>query len=273
MLVIVVSRFLRSRGALRRALGPVLGAGTLAMLVLALQVSIDSYSDGAAQPLEYVFLVTFAAVPVGIPRRRSAQPVSRGGVADLLVELGRGTPLRDALARALRDPSLDVVYWLPERECFVWHDGTVFHDDGGPRTARYVERNGQRIGAILHDPLLSDEPELIDAVAAAAGLSLDNERLQADLRAQVAFLEAIVNASPSLLCSINREGRIANLNDAAWNASGYVVENEVKGQMFCGRLRRARGAERAGTADSRRRRPLTRRRASSTPSSTSRASN
>ena len=54
--------------------------------------------------------------------------------------------------------------------------------------------------------MISDEPELVEAVAAAAGLWLDNERLQAKLRAEVAFLEAIVNASLSPLCSINREG-------------------------------------------------------------------
>ena len=77
VLVIVVSRFLRSRGALRRALGPVLGAGALAMLVLALQVSIDTYSEGAGRPLEYVFLAAFATVPlaflVGVLRSRLAR--------------------------------------------------------------------------------------------------------------------------------------------------------------------------------------------------------
>lgn len=232
ILVIVVDRFRRSRGPLRRALGPVLGAGALAMLVLALQLAIDAWSARASQPLEYVFLATFAIVPlaflVGVLRSRLA----RSGVADLLLELSRERPLRDALASALGDPSLDVVYWLPERDRFVWHDGTPFHDDGGPRTAHYVERSGRRVGAILHDPTLADEPELVDAVAAAAGLWLDNERLQAELRAQVAFLEAIVNASPSLLCSLRRDGRIANLNDAAWQASGYVEENDVKGQLF-----------------------------------------
>jgi hypothetical protein len=55
VLVVVVRRYLRSQGALRRALGPVLGAGALAMLVLALQVVIDTFSQGSGQPLEYIF--------------------------------------------------------------------------------------------------------------------------------------------------------------------------------------------------------------------------
>ena len=153
-------------------------------------------------------------------------------MGDLLLELGRGTPLRDALAQALHDPSLDVVYWLPERGVFVWHDGNVFHDEGGPRTARYVSRNGRRVGAILHDPSLEDEPELVDSVAAAAGLWLENAQLQAELRAQLSFLEAIVNTAPSLLLSLDPEGRIANLNVACRNAAGADDDEEVRWQYF-----------------------------------------
>ena len=232
ILVIVVTRFVRARGALRRALGPVLGTGALVMLVLLLQLVVDAFSDGAAEPFYYVFLVTFAAVPVAFLAGVLRSRLARVGVADLLVELGRGVPLRDALAKALRDPTLDVVYWIPQRECFVWHDGNEFHDDGGPRTARYVERNGQRIGAILHDPLLADEPELVDAVAEAAGLWLDNDRLQAELRAQYAFLETMVDTAPSLLMSLDTDGRIVSFNAACERASGFENPEELRLMPF-----------------------------------------
>ena len=123
VLVIVMTCYLRSEGALRRALGPVLGAGALAMLVLALEVSIDTYSKGPGSPLEYVFLAAFAMVPlaflVGVLRSRLA----RSGVGDLLLALDRGTPIRDALAGALGDPTLEIAYWLPERERYVSADG------------------------------------------------------------------------------------------------------------------------------------------------------
>jgi PAS domain S-box-containing protein len=232
LLSIVVSRFLRARGALRRALGPVLGAGTVVMLVLVLQIAVDAYSDGAAAPLEYVFLAAFATVPlaflIGVLRSRLA----RAGVGDLLLALSRGTPIRDALAGALADPTLEIAYWLPEQQRYVSADGKPLPDTPDGRAMTLVEHAGLQTAALLHDPLLADEPELVDAVAAAAGLWLDNERLQAKLRAQIAFLEAIVNASPSLLCSLRSDGTIANLNNAAWNASGYVLENDVKGQPF-----------------------------------------
>ena len=175
---------------------------------------------------------------VGVLRSRLA----RSAVGDLLLALDRGRPIRDALAVALGDPTLEIAYWLPERERYVSADGKPLPDQPEGRGTTLVEHAGRPTAALLHDPMLADEPELVEAVAAAAGLWLDNERLQAKLRAEVAFLEAIVNASPSLLCSINREGRIANLNDAAWNASGYVLENDVKGQMFADVFVGARGA-------------------------------
>ena len=92
--------------------------------------------------------MTFATVPIaflaGVLRARLA----RSAVGELLLDLAAGgSSLRDALARALHDPSLDIVYWLPQREQFVWHDGNVFVDEGGPRTARYVELNGKRVAA------------------------------------------------------------------------------------------------------------------------------
>ena len=51
--------------------------------------------------------------------------VARAAVADLLVELGamRGTPLQAALAKALRDPTLTLAYWLPQFGSYVDSDG------------------------------------------------------------------------------------------------------------------------------------------------------
>jgi signal transduction histidine kinase len=43
---------------------------------------------------------------------------------------------------------------------------------------------------LIHDPALQYNPGLVDSVCAAAGLSLDNERLQAELRARLVELQA-----------------------------------------------------------------------------------
>src|ERR671910_1937521 len=220
VLTIVVTRFLRAKGALRRALGPVLGTGALVMGVLLVQLVVGVFSEDAAEPLYYLFLVTFGLVPVAFLAGVLRSRLARSGVGELLLELSQGTPIRDAIAHALRDPTLEIAYWLPDEGRYVSSDGRPLAEDGGRRVS-LVEHAGRPTAALLHDPLLLDEPELVDSVTAAAGLWLDNERLQAKLRAQYEFLETIVNAAPSLLCSLDQEGRIANLNEASRRASGF----------------------------------------------------
>jgi signal transduction histidine kinase len=46
------------------------------------------------------------------------------------------------------------------------------------------------VAALVHDEALRGEPELVDAVAAAARLALDNQRLQTELRAQLQEVRA-----------------------------------------------------------------------------------
>ncbi|HEY8103872.1 MAG TPA: PAS domain S-box protein [Gaiellaceae bacterium] len=232
ILVTVVTRFMRARGALRRALGPVLGTGALVMLVLLLDVVVNTIDEEAGKPLYYVFLVTFALVPVAFLAGVLRSRLARSGVGNLLLELGRGAPLREALRRALNDPTLDIAYWLPESETYVSAEGKELEQSDGSRGVTLVEHAGRPTAALVHDPLLNDEPELVDAVSAAAGLWLDNERLQAKLRAQLQFLETTVDTSPSLLCSLDPEGRIANLNLASTRASGYADQEEVRWQPF-----------------------------------------
>ena len=45
------------------------------------------------------------------------------------------------------------------------------------------------MAALLHDPALKDEPELLAAVGAAAGIALENGRLQAEQQAQLEELK------------------------------------------------------------------------------------
>ena len=76
----------------------------------------------------------------------------------------------------------------PLRRCRR-HAGPAPEDDPR-RVATLVQRGDERIAALIHDPALSDDAELIDSVCAAAGLALENERLQADLRSRLAELTA-----------------------------------------------------------------------------------
>ncbi len=115
--------------------------------------------------------------------------LARTTVGDLVVQLRQGpapTDLRDALARALRDPSLELAYWLPEYGRYADVDGRPVAPttDAGRATTR-IDRDGSRVAVLVHDAALREEPELLAAVAAAAGITLENEHLQAELRARM----------------------------------------------------------------------------------------
>jgi signal transduction histidine kinase len=121
--------------------------------------------------------------------------LARAAVGDLLVEL-RGSPapadLRDALARALGDPSLRLVYWLPAYESWADVDGqpVALDSGGGRRATTLIDREGEHVAAMTHDAAVNDEPELLDAVAAAAAIALENARLHAESAARLAELRA-----------------------------------------------------------------------------------
>jgi signal transduction histidine kinase len=96
-------------------------------------------------------------------------------------------PVREMLAERLGDRSLNIAYWLPDREIFVDERGhpVDLPESGSGRAWTAVEREGNRVAAIVHDAELDATPELVHAAASAAALAIDNERLKADLRARL----------------------------------------------------------------------------------------
>jgi signal transduction histidine kinase len=121
-------------------------------------------------------------------------PWDRAAVTDLVVELGeaRIVTLRGALSRALGDPSLEIGYWLPDTGAFVDAEGRALQlpDPGSGRSVTVVERNGQPVAVLLHDPAVLADPGLVEAVASAAQLAVSHARLQAEVQARVVELQA-----------------------------------------------------------------------------------
>jgi signal transduction histidine kinase len=80
------------------------------------------------------------------------------------------------------------MFWLEDKGKWVdaaGHKVELPPDDHPARAWTAVELEGRRVGAIVHDRTLSDDPELLGSVTAAAGLAMENERLQAQLHARV----------------------------------------------------------------------------------------
>jgi signal transduction histidine kinase len=178
--------------AARRAGAPVLWAGAAAVVLLIVTLVDDRFELGLDPGVWWVFLAVLAAVPLSFLAGLLRERLARAGVAELVVELGRGVApgaLRDALARSLGDPTLTLAYWVPERQQYVDLDGNpVVVAAANGRAATLVEREGRRIGALIHDASLRNDRALVDGVGAAAALALDNERLQAELRAHLGEL-------------------------------------------------------------------------------------
>jgi signal transduction histidine kinase len=135
------------------------------------------------------------------------EPWERTALTDLVVELGeeRSGTLRDALARALGDPRLEVAYRLPNGFYVDASGRPVDLAIRGPgRSVTPLERDGQEMAALIHDQAVLDDRALLDAVSAAARLTASNARLQAEVRAQVAEVE---RSRRRLLRAADEEGR------------------------------------------------------------------
>jgi signal transduction histidine kinase len=173
----------------RRLLAPLLLAAA-AVVLRAVYELVFTFGDGPVDGAIFwlqaaAFVALPAALLVGLLRTRAATV----SVGELVVELERTPPhaLRDALARGLGDPTLEIAFWLPERGGYGDQDGQPFSlpaDDSG-RAATWLEHDGGPLGVLVHDPALLDEPELVQAAAAASRLALENARLGAELHDQL----------------------------------------------------------------------------------------
>jgi signal transduction histidine kinase len=194
-LAVLLRRWRRASPRLRYAIAPVLWAGAAGFVAVFLMVTNHFLEEPAGEAPHVLLDVVTASIAfaflIGLGRIRLA----RSAVADLVIELGN-TPgpgeLRTALARTLRDPSLVIAYWLPDAERYVDADGhpVVLPVEDHERSVTIVHRDGHTIAALLHDPALREDEQLVESVCAAAGLAMENERLQAQLRARLEELTA-----------------------------------------------------------------------------------
>jgi signal transduction histidine kinase len=129
------------------------------------------------------------AVPISLTYGLLRSQLARGHVASLVRELERTEPMgvEASIQRALHDRSLRVAFWVPERGAYVDAAGAPYAlpSAGSRRAVTELEQKGEPIAALVYDPALRDDPELVESVCAAARLALGNARLHAELRAQL----------------------------------------------------------------------------------------
>ena len=194
VLVILVRRWRRATAGQRRLLVPVYSAGAAVMLLLTVTVVLQA--TGADTWTLDVFwiasMVPFGLVPwmflVTLVRARMIQTGAVGQLIARMNEAPQRGELRDELARALGDPSIQLLYWLPDGERFVDSRGrdVKLPAPGSGRGVTRIERDGELVAALVHDALSFDKE--LGAIGAAAGMAIENERLEAELRAKVTEL-------------------------------------------------------------------------------------
>jgi signal transduction histidine kinase len=191
-------RWLRLSGPARLSITPVL-VGALFFVATSLLTAAAGIAGVKGQAMDLVqfgHTLSFTAVPIGLLAGLLRVRMARSAIADLVVELG-DTPepaqLRRALATALGDPSLELVLWSADSETFVDAAGASIgslDEAAGTRAVTLLERDGKPLAAILHDPALLEDPGLVASVATAVRLTVENDRLQAEVRTQLAEVRA-----------------------------------------------------------------------------------
>ena len=237
----------RSVGGARRArlIALQAAAGLSLVLVGTAAVRLLLPQGEVSGPSLLVYEAALCVLAGGLLVGLLVAPWQQTAVADLVVELGeaRSGTLRGQLSRALGDPSLEIGYWLPDRAAYVDAEGRVLAlpDAGSGRSVTVVEREGQPVAALVHDPAVLDDRGLLEAVTAAAQLAAANARLRAEVRARVEEVAAsrrrILAARDEERRRLERrlhEGAEARLRELAgtlrrghWSASGEQTKKQI----------------------------------------------
>jgi signal transduction histidine kinase len=190
VLTLIVRHWRSARGWSRRAMIP--------LLWIAPAVGAENILTGSL--FHFPALVTYALLPllllagpvlfvISTVRARTAG----GALGTAIVDLEPGASpglLRDALARALGDSTLQLAFRRPDGIGFADTSGQAV-DPARPEPGRaVVPLTGADEAVLVHDGGLELEPQLIRLTAAAASMALEHSRLQAEVQAQLELVQA-----------------------------------------------------------------------------------
>lgn len=187
--VILIGRLRVAEPGRRWRLAPLYGYGIFAVLFIPLSSSVfGSWLGGSMEWVSVVQLIDLAGVPVaftlGLLRGGFAHTSELEQLSSWLGAAASGrSPLVTALARALGDDSVRLIYWMPDRTEYVDGDGKPAERPTVPwRALVEIDMAGTRIGAIDYDTTLNADAELVRAAGRVIALAVDHERVTAELR-------------------------------------------------------------------------------------------
>ncbi len=172
----------------RRAIVPLSIVFVVAIVDFSLYVFVGSGFPGTVPALRALVLVTLASVPFAMVIGQHRASAFAAGSAGRLVSRasGRVSPRRiEALLRdSLGDPTLELALWAPGRASYLDVDGltVALPESGSGREVTRFTRNGEPVAAIVHDPGLEEQPEVLDGLTATSLMLLENTRLVDELQ-------------------------------------------------------------------------------------------
>jgi PAS domain S-box-containing protein len=211
VVVLLVRRWRRASPAARRLLGPVLIAGGTTICIFALTIVVWPLSEDAANVIGIGFVAGFIATPFfflwGILRSRLVRP----DLGALLADSGETPTLgetEDAVRALLRDPTLQLLYWVEEAGAYfdVERSRRELPVDETHRAVTKVDSESGPLAALVYDPVLCDEPEQVARVVAALRLRLQKDRSVRELRISEYRSRALLNAIPDTMFRLSRDG-------------------------------------------------------------------
>jgi PAS domain S-box-containing protein len=235
----LVRRLVTGSSLMRVELVPVLAAAVLRMVATAgflIARAVDAGSQ-LTDVLGWIALLSTPAVSVGFligvlrSRARAARALGK-----LSGALGRpnAQELRDVIAEAVDDPSLEIVY-PTSGDPAEWVD-----DRGRPadlpepslnRVTTQIRSGGVPVAALIHDPALAEAPVMTQVATGFAQMALQNQRLETELRSSLRELQAsrsrVMSAADEERRRIERD-----LHDGAQQRLlALAIELELAGEL------------------------------------------
>ena len=216
--LLLIGRWRRATPALRRQLRPVYLAGGLSVLLLAVGFIVTPFSGVGNTVVSIALIVTFTAVPflflAGLLGTTLARSAGVDAIFTSVPERASPGEVQEGLRVALRDPTAQVAYWYEEGGHYVDVDGNRFElpTDTRHRVVTSLDYTDSPVAAIVHDPALHEEPELLAAITSAARIALERDKLLVEVKARAERYRAVLQAMPDLMFRIARDGTYRGYN-------------------------------------------------------------
>ena len=193
--LLCLGRLVRGRPIVRHVMWPILVAGIVAMSAAAFDAAETAYVTATGEPLlalpeaweepfSWLLFLARLLVPIGLVAGSLRLRRAGGPLVALAVGLGTvPSPVRleSALAAALGDPDLRLLRPDPAGGGWTAADGrpVAAPVDDDTHAVTLLEHEGAPLAAIVHDPVLREDPALVGSVMAVLRLAVENERLDA----------------------------------------------------------------------------------------------